>query len=76
MLKRVCPGRCQIILLMICMTSFKKGAYGAKLCGAGGGGFFLVLASEAVMTSLKKSLPNSTISRINIDYEGLVRSEI
>ena len=54
----------------------KKGAYGAKLCGAGGGGFFLVLASEAVMTSLKKSLPNSTISRINIDYEGLVRSEI
>ena len=54
----------------------KKGAYGAKLCGAGGGGFFLVLASESVMTSLNESLPNSTISRINIDFNGLMRNEI
>ncbi len=54
----------------------KKGAYGAKLCGAGGGGFFLVLASESVMTSLNESLPNSTMSQINIDFNGLMRNEM
>jgi D-glycero-alpha-D-manno-heptose-7-phosphate kinase len=38
-----------------------SGAYGAKLCGAGGGGFFFILASRESIDKLKSKLGAKTI---------------
>ena len=54
----------------------KNGAYGAKLCGAGGGGFFLAIANDKIINNIKTKLPKSTITKINIDFEGIVSREI
>lgn len=54
----------------------KNGAYGAKLCGAGGGGFFLAIANDKIINKIKTKLPESTITKINIDFEGIVSREI
>lgn len=49
----------------------KSGAYGAKLCGAGGGGFFMVLANPKSAEFLRDKLPPGNLSKINIDLDGL-----
>jgi D-glycero-alpha-D-manno-heptose-7-phosphate kinase len=54
----------------------KNGAYGAKLCGAGGGGFFMVLANKKSIKKLETLLPKSTISKVSIDFTGLKRVDL
>lgn len=53
-----------------------NGAYGAKLCGAGGGGFFLVLSNNKSILKIRERLPSSAISKINIDYNGVQEIKI
>ena len=54
----------------------KSGVYGAKLCGSGGGGFFIVLANSKSANLLRAKLPKSCLSKINIDLKGLKRFDI
>ncbi len=46
------------------------GANGAKLLGAGGGGFILFEGDLEVMKNIKSSLPNNKIMPLEIDYHG------
>ena len=49
----------------------ENGAYGAKLCGAGGGGFFLVLSSSQSVKKIRENLPKSVLSKVRIDFHGI-----
>ena len=53
-----------------------NGAYGAKLCGAGGGGFFLVLSNPQSLKKIRKNLPKSVLSKIRIDFNGIRHRKI
>ena len=53
-----------------------KGAFGAKLCGAGGGGFFLVMCNDKVIQSIQSSLGGSMITKIAVTFNGLVHGSI
>lgn len=46
------------------------GAYGAKLCGAGGGGFFLALVPPEKQAALAQAVAPLATIPINIDVEG------
>ena len=46
------------------------GANGAKLLGAGGGGFILFEGDLEVMKNVTSSLPNNKIMPLEIDYQG------
>lgn len=46
------------------------GAYGAKLCGAGGGGFFLVLAEPDSAERLSAVIGKDKIMKVDIFYRG------
>ncbi len=46
------------------------GAYGAKLCGAGGGGFFLALIDPERLPRLRAELPGHAVIPIDLDVEG------
>jgi D-glycero-alpha-D-manno-heptose-7-phosphate kinase len=45
----------------------QAGAYGGKLCGAGGGGFILLVSPPERHTAIREALGNLT--EIQIDYE-------
>ena len=48
-----------------------SGAYGAKLCGAGGGGFFFILANPLAIDKLKSKLgPNTIITKISTSFNN------
>ena len=50
----------------------KNGAYGAKLCGAGGGGFILFLVSKNIKNKFKSKLSKSYLCMdIDIDLSGV-----
>lgn len=51
-------------------TIIKAGAYGAKLCGAGGGGYFLALIDLDRITVLRKAVEQLIVIPISIDTEG------
>jgi len=53
-----------------------SGAYGAKLCGAGGGGFFVVLASSKVASIIQKKIPNSRMSQIKVEFNKVKRIDL
>ncbi len=57
-------------------TCMKCGAYGGKLCGAGGGGFLFVLVPQQAMTWLQHQLGDRNLIPIRIDETGstVVRS--
>ena len=46
------------------------GAYGAKLCGAGGGGFFLTLIAPEKLERLKQAVAPRAVIPIKIDHGG------
>ncbi len=48
-----------------------SGAYGAKLCGAGGGGFFLVLADLRSADRLGSLVGRDKIMKVNICHHGV-----
>ncbi len=51
----------------------KNGAYGAKLCGAGGGGFVFFLIKESYKKKLKEQLTyKHPCMDIKIDFEGVI----
>jgi D-glycero-alpha-D-manno-heptose-7-phosphate kinase len=47
-----------------------SGAYGAKLCGAGGGGFFLALISPDRRQQLQTAVAPLSVVPIDIDVDG------
>jgi D-glycero-alpha-D-manno-heptose-7-phosphate kinase len=47
-----------------------NGAYGAKLCGAGGGGFFLALVPPARQGALAQAVAPRAVIPIEIDLDG------
>jgi len=53
-----------------------SGAYGAKLCGAGGGGFFMVLASPESANYIRSRLPSGSLLPIGIDFSGIRRIDL
>lgn len=48
----------------------KAGAYGAKLCGAGGGGYFLALIDPGKIADLRAAVDPLVVIPIGIDTEG------
>ena len=48
----------------------RAGAYGAKLCGAGGGGFFLTLIDPDKLGALRAAVPDRAIIPIKVDLAG------
>ena len=54
-------------------TAMRAGAFGGKLMGAGGSGFFYVLADKSLHEKIKQSLPNVKVwVPINFDKSGSV----
>ena len=54
-------------------TAIRAGAVGGKLMGAGGSGFFYVLADKSLHEKIKQSLPNVNVwVPINFDRSGSV----
>ncbi len=51
-------------------TIISSGAYGAKLCGAGGGGFFLALMPPDRMDSFRAAVAPLSVLPIDIDVDG------
>ena len=49
-------------------TAIEAGAYGGKLLGAGGGGYFIFYVDEKMQRSVKKSL--SKLKHISFDFEN------
>jgi D-glycero-alpha-D-manno-heptose-7-phosphate kinase len=48
----------------------RAGAYGAKLCGAGGGGYFLALIEPDRIAALREAVEPHVVIPIGIDTEG------
>lgn len=51
-------------------TIIGAGAYGAKLCGAGGGGFFMALVPPERQTALARAVAPLTVAPIDVDVDG------
>ena len=47
-----------------------NGAFGAKLCGAGGGGFFMALVPPEKQKAMAEALAPRAVIKIDIDVEG------
>lgn len=50
--------------------AMKLGAYGGKLCGAGGGGFLAFLAPLHVQDKIKEKFGNKNFIKINMEDDG------
>lgn len=51
-------------------TIMASGAYGAKLCGAGGGGFFLALIAPERIQALAERIAPLAVIPVSIDVDG------
>ena len=54
----------------IIATALNNGAWGAKLCGAGGGGFLMLLTPPSAHSRLIKVFPKFEPIRVGLDHEG------
>lgn len=54
----------------ICTMAQKAGASGFKLCGAGGGGFILLVAEPDAQPAVKEALEGFRFIPFSVDYEG------
>lgn len=54
----------------ICSMAQKAGALGLKLCGAGGGGFILLVAEPDAHSAIKEALKGFLFIPFEFDYEG------
>jgi D-glycero-alpha-D-manno-heptose-7-phosphate kinase len=52
-------------------TLVNNGVYGAKLLGAGGGGFFLCIADPKKILQIEKKLTKLKIIKFNFENKGL-----
>lgn len=50
--------------------AMRLGAYGGKLCGAGGGGFLLFLASDEVQEKMKEKFGSKNFIKIALEDDG------
>ncbi len=48
----------------------KLGAYGAKVLGAGGRGYFLIIATKNTQNNIKKFFYKNNVIDIGFDFEG------
>jgi D-glycero-alpha-D-manno-heptose-7-phosphate kinase len=53
-----------------------SGIWGAKLLGAGGGGFFIGVGEEKAWERFQVKHPNTKVYEFNIDHEGVTSFEI
>ena len=51
-------------------TGMKAGAYGGKLCGAGGGGFFMFLAPPEAQARLRETFGAKNFVKIEATDDG------
>ena len=57
-------------------TGMRLGAYGGKLCGAGGGGFILFLASESVQVKMAEAFGPKNFVKIGMEESGALVSTV
>lgn len=50
--------------------AMKNGALGGKLCGAGSGGFFLLVVPTNTQSAFRSKFPDSLIVNFKVDFEG------
>ena len=50
--------------------AMRLGAYGGKLCGAGGGGFLLFMASDQVQTKMIETFGHKSFVKISLEDHG------
>ena len=55
---------------LIYETGIKLGAYGGKLCGAGGGGFFLFIVPQHVQPSFLEAFGHRNVVKIAMEESG------
>ena len=48
----------------------ENGAIGGKICGAGGGGFLLLVCQQSKQNYISRKLPNYQILPFSISFEG------
>jgi D-glycero-alpha-D-manno-heptose-7-phosphate kinase len=51
-------------------AGMRAGAYGGKLCGAGGGGFFLFMAPPHAQTQMRTLFGDANFIKIEMTDEG------
>lgn len=71
--KQLAPGLTTPMIDALVGQGLKAGAWGTKICGAGGGGCLLFLTDPSNVSSLRRTLEaaGATILDIQIDVDGL-----
>lgn len=68
--KKLAPGITNEVVEKIYHLGFSKGAYGAKLLGAGGGGFLLFVVPDKNLKNFKQAFSKYMYLQIKIDLVG------
>ena len=63
-------GGIAILSFLIFFNLGKLGVYGAKLLGAGGRGYFLIIANKNTQNKIKKFFFKNKIIDLKFDYSG------
>ena len=68
--KKLAPGITNEVIEKIYHLGLSKGAYGAKLLGAGGGGFLLFVVPDKNLKNFKQAFSKYMYLQIKIDLVG------